>query len=301
MLPPIARALAALALLLAVPAAASASAREQLIAAGPVEGLQAAGGWVSWFESGRQMMWHDGRSTVFDGPFVRTLGTDADGDGVGLLVRCGDARCTVRDRLLTDGPTSERFTTAPTLRSVDEHRGSFLLGFRGRGHPRGIYIRRRGEDSLRRLSRLRPGDLSISSRVMTSFWPDVGLFAASRNRPHRWRLIARASDPDFIRGAYGGVLVFDAQAHGRYAYWLETRIENHENGETAVFTRILRVDPRPSHRHVEVFQPRAPHDFGSLAVTDGNVFFTDGRTGPLYEVRHPTFYRSGDPIPVAVR
>jgi hypothetical protein len=285
--------------LLVVPAAARASAPEQLIAEGRVENLQAGGGWVSWVKSGSQFMWHDGESRVSHAPFVRPLGTDASGRGVGLYVRCGSERCNVRHLRLPEGAISTRFTTAGNMARVDEHRGSFLLGFRGRGHPKGIYLRRRGEHRLRRLTRMRPGVLSISPHAMTNSRPDEDLFAASRERPHRWRRVAFSSDPDFVRGAYGATFVDDAQAVGRFAYWLETRIENHENGDTTHTTRILRVDPGASHRHVEFFNPRAPRDIGSFAVTGGNLFFTDRSTGDLYEVRHPSFFRSGDPIPVA--
>lgn len=290
-------ALVLLVALVVAPAAAWGSAPERLIAEGPVEGLQAGGGWVSWVKSGSQFMWHAGESGISHAPFVRPLGTDARGRGVGLYLGCGSDACTVRHLLLPEGAISTRFTTAANMGWVDEHRGSFLVGFVGKGHPEGIFIRRRGERSLRRLTKMRPGLLSISTHAMTSFRAEENLFAASRERPHRWRRLASDSDPDFIRGTYGGTFVDDAQAQGRYAYWLETRIENLDNGETTHDTRILRVDPGASHRHVEFFNPRRPHDFSSLAVTDGNLFFTD-QSGDLYEVRHPTFYRSGDPIPL---
>jgi hypothetical protein len=283
----------------AAPAAAWASAPERLIAEGRVENLQAGGGWVSWVRSGSQFMWHDGESRISHAPFVHPLGTDAGGRGVGLYVGCGSEACEVRHLLLPHGAISTRFTTDRNLAGIDEHRGSFILGFSGKGHPGGIYLRRRGEQSLRRLTKVRPSLLSISTHAMTNLRPGEDLYAASRDRPHRWRRLASDSDPDFVRGASGAVFVDDAQASGRYAYWLETRFDNGENGDPINYaTRILRVDPGPSHRHVEYFNARAPRDMGSFAVTGGNLFFTDKATGDLYEVRHPSFLRSGDPIPI---
>ena len=132
---------------------------------------------------------------------------------------------------------------------------------------------------------------------MTNFDFFGNLYAASRERPHRWRLITTSGDPEQDRAEEDVSFVDDAQASGRYVYWLETRIHNYDNGEpSSRATRILRVDPGAAHRRVESFQP--PRDAYSLAVTGGNLYYTDRVTGDVYEVRHPSFYRTGDPVPV---
>jgi hypothetical protein len=197
--------------------------------------------------------------------------------------------------VLPDGPTSRLLVTEGNLRSVDEHRGSLILGFRGKGHPRGIYLRRPGEDAgLERLSKMRPGGLSISSRAMTNIDPNDGLYAASRNHPHRWRLLARSADPDFIRGQTGPFAFVEyPQAEGRFAYWLE---HSFNADGTQYATRILRVDPEPSDRHLEEFTP--PRYVSSLAVTHARLYYTDKATGDLWEFIHPPFHRGGEPLPL---
>jgi hypothetical protein len=146
---------------------------------------------------------------------------------------------------------------------------------------------------------MRPGVLSISAHALTNLRSFEDLFAASRERPHRWRRLAFSADPYLDRGVDRATFVDDAQAEGRYAYWLERGVENYENGRPSTrTTRIVRVDPGASHRHVEQFNPRAPRDMGSMAVTGGNLYFTDASTGDLYEVRHPSYFRTGDPVPV---
>jgi hypothetical protein len=289
---------------LALAAGAPASAREHRIAKGPVETLQAGGGWVSWFKSGRQFFWHKGDRTSRKS-FLGPLGTDREGRAVGLSVGCStagasepggdDGSCTVHHRVLPDGATSRLLVTQRNLRSVDEHRGTLIVGFRGRGHPRGIYLRRGGEGApLERVSRIRPGSLSISSRAMTNLDPEGRLYAASRSRPHRWRLLARSADPDFVRGQEGPfAFVWNPQAEGRFAYWLE---ESFEADGSRYATRILRVDPEPSDRHLEEFTP--PRNVSSLAVTRARLYYADKANGDLYEFIHPPFHRGGEPLPL---
>ena len=289
----------AVATVLALAAAAPASARERLLADVPVGGLEAGGGWVSWLEADSQVFLHDGERTISHLPLVRELGTDAEGRGVGLSVGCSSAgRCKVRHRVLAEGRTSRLVVIPSNLTSVDEHHGSLLLGFRRRGHPRGIYLRRPGEDSgLERLSRLRPGGLSISSHAMSSLDGDVGLYAAGRNRPHRWRLLERTDDPYFHKDMVGAFrYVIDAQADGRFVYWIDALAERFENGEGRYSTTILRVDPGASHRHVQQFTP--PRTISELAVTNGNVYYTDRGSEAPYEFRHPRFYPGGETVPV---
>ncbi|HKP90128.1 MAG TPA: hypothetical protein VJT75_09160 [Thermoleophilaceae bacterium] len=277
--------------LLALVAAAPATAREERIARGRIDGLQAGGGWVSWFRGGKQFVWRKGEVTKLDRPFLGPFGTDGAGRGVGLSADCSAASsgdvgtCTVRNRVLPDGPTSRALVTESNFSSVDEHRGSFIVGFRGRGHPRGIYLSAGGENAaLERLSKMRPGELSVSSRAMTSFVPTDGrLYAASRNHPHRWRLLARSNHR----------IVGSPQAEGRFAYWLEGTFE--PDGSVSA-TRIMRVDPEPSDRHLEEFTP--PRYISAVVVTRARLYYVDRETGDLYEFIHPPFHRGGEPIPL---
>jgi hypothetical protein len=177
----------------------------------------------------------------------------------------------VLERPLPDGPSAIVLIAQHSIWTADESRGSLLAGIRGRGQPTGIYLRRAGEDTLRRVSRLRPGTVSISTGAMTNQSRGEKLYAAATGRPDRWDPIARGE-------------VDEATADAKYAYWLQDD------------ERITRVNPGLSHRHAEAFVP--PRLIGSLAVTGGTLYYTDRASGDLYEFRHPSWARTGDGVPV---
>jgi hypothetical protein len=217
-------------------------------------------------------LWHDGRAVAAHGGFPGELGTDAGGRGVGVRVDCRTSCEQVEEQVLPDGPVSTPFTAPSPVWTIDESRGDFLLGLRASDGPQGIFLRDRDDGMLRRISRLRPGRVSISTGAMTNQSKRHALYAAGRDRPHRWPLIARSNGN--VRGT----------ADGRFAYWLQDD------------EQIMRLNPGRSHRHVDVFGP--PRLIRFLAVTHGTLYYTDRDTGDLYEYRHPPFVRSGRTVPV---
>jgi hypothetical protein len=264
----IALALAACALAAACPAAA----RERLVAQGPVKGLEAGGGWVTWVAGDSRVYLHDGERTAAPADFTGRLGTDAFGRGVALDVGCDSLGCRrLNERLLPNGPSTTALMGPNGIWTADESRGALLVGVRGADNPTGIYLRERGESDLRRVTHLRPGTVAISTGAMTNQSRGERIYAAGRRSPDRWRLIVKGD-------------VDSATADGHWAYWLQ----DHE--------RIMRLNPGVAHRRPEAFVP--PRRMSSLAVTRATLYYVDGDTRDLYAYSRPGFVRTGQDVPI---
>jgi hypothetical protein len=287
--------LAAATALLALVIAAPASAGERLIAtrAPYAYGLEAAGGWVGWERwvspQWRQVLWHDGDRIRSDRQGLGHLGTDASGRAVEVIPSCEDDRCTVSDRLLPDGAEVERVVTgADDLQVADEQRGSFLMTFGGHGHPRGVFIQRRGEHELSELAAGRHGNVSISGLAMMTaeLWNNqLTVYGASRDRPHDWRRLAQGRERDEGRSRK----VSDPQTDGRFVYWLEASWAYHDGKSVkgSYRTAIVRVDPGAAHPRTEKLIP--PRRILSLAVDHGRVYYAASQTNNVYELTNPEF------------
>lgn len=283
--------------------AAPAFASERLITAGPVDAIEAGGGWLAWLGSGRFTLWRDGRSVPWRDPFLRGLGTRRDGRSVGLFETCAARAtdCELHDRRLPQGPRRMLLDPPYEPRSFAESHGTLLLTLTGPGHPRRIFIKHPG-GPLRQLGDLRAGNVSLSTGAMTNF---VGLnsryrlFGAPRGRPPRWHQLAswnEAAEFDERPGTYRAI--GDAQADGHYVYWAEFRARFDEHGyvEGSRRTRILRVDPRRPHEPAAFTPPRRIFRF---AVTRGRLYYTDADSdAAVYEYRQPRFERTGETTPI---
>jgi hypothetical protein len=284
--------------------AAPATADERLVTPGPVDTITAGGGWLAWYRSGAITLWRDGEAHAWQGPFVRALGTDRDGNPVALFERCDTATagCQVRDGRVPEGPRRTLLDPPWESRSFDVSHGTLLITSR-RPHPRRIFVKRPGE-RLRQIGDLRAGLVTLSTGAMTNV---VGLnsryrlFATGRVEPRRWHQLASWNEASQFRQelgthrAIGGV-----STDSSYAYWTEFASAYDEHGfvEGSRRTRILRVrQPGAGHRQVEAFTP--PRQISRFAVTRGRLYYTDATDdAAVYEYRHPAFEPTGEDLPI---
>lgn len=296
------RAFAAIALC-SLALAGPAGAAERLVTPGPVESVEAGGGWVAWLNAERFTLWHDGESTPWNGPFLQELGTGPDGAPVGLFTKCDNrARdCDVRHAVLPAGPRRPLVDPPWEPRSFDESQGTLLLTLRGRGAPRLIYMWRPG-NGLDDTGDLRGGSVSISARAMSNFVGLNGrlrLFGAKRSAAPRWHQLASWDEPREFDGKPGTYrAIGNAGTDGRYVYWVEhtTTYDDHGPVPGSRRTRIVRVEPGAAHRHVEAFTP--PRSVFSFAVTHARLYYVEKEDGALYEYRDPPFERTAEELPI---
>lgn len=292
---------AAVALCLAL--AAPSAGAERLVTPGPVEGVEAGGGWLAWHEEGQFTLWRRGEPVPWHGPFLQGLGTRRDGRAVGLFEACaGNALdCSVHDIRLPDGPRRTLVDPPFEPRSFDESRGTLLLSLRGPGHPRRIFMKRPGQP-LRQIGDLRAGGVTLSTGTMTNFVGLNGryrLFGSRRTDPPHWHQLAswdEAGEFDGDPGTYRAIAA--AQSDGRYVYWAEiaSTFDRHGFVEGSHRARVLRIDPGAGGR-VEAFTP--PRRIFSFAVTRGRLYYTDADfDAAVYEYRRPDFEPTGESLPI---
>src|SRR3954466_4480784 len=167
-----------------------AASEEQQISSDSASGLIGLGSWLSWYpgiDSSDRVLWHAGKVSPFPDVDEIGLGSDPTGRAEVVYRGCVAAECGIRARRLGDGHDRRLLRTNGVLEAT-ENRGTLAYVSRG-AHP-GLYLRRRGERTARRVANGDVRQIDIGGRwvvYMTGQKDDFVRIRAldyKRRKPH---------------------------------------------------------------------------------------------------------------------